>query len=949
MLLMSSGLSQQPEKITDPAKAYNMAAQAIAAQKWDEGMKAVGDIISTYGADGKKSFGPAFGHFYYLRGLLQIGKKQYSAAGESFRICYEDYQNPEMGQRANRDDRKEVKPNLFRNAALVQWGNIEMHQQRFAEAVKLYEKALEEGRDDPKVNRIYVTVNLGRCRVRSDDLKGGFDLISPALVNPAASEGLKQVIFMILAEDWTPNVKDMEQVQKFIEEYRTVVSLDLPEDRYERNPRFQSLAQKAFEEGDPIRALTWYSLMIDPIEMLPPVEAEIKALEEREVAEEMQAKKEEFLSNMREEKNRIIEESWQLLNGVGSVHFQMQNFGAAYAIFDRLSKLTPEKEENRPVYLHNAVASAARIGKWVEAYEGGSIFLDAYRDHELMPDVSRVLVEIVFLRGDYEDAYAISGDVRGDMKPGEEVRDIPDFVYGASAFHLNKLDEAESELSAYLSNYPEGQRSEPVEFYQGLTKIRLFKWEEAAALLNGFIERYPDSGMLPDALHQCALAEFMMDQFEPALAKVERVIGEFANHQIIAKTWNLRGDIFATEGRAFEDIVKSYSTGKQLAGRLSGEEETAAYSLWQLLIHTVDVKEWETCAAYITEFGESHAGSVYRLDFLAASLPALVELGQKDEALTRLREIIFEFGDQPESVELAQMFGSYLDFLKNNYSREEALAELEAQSEKAFEIPALKGWILVGLADIYSADEAFSEERNQVFYRLSSQFDPAANSNFVTVQLARWITEFRKAPDEARALYDFIIENRPGTANYNFALVDTAKLLADSDKPEDRKEALARFDRVLREVAEDELQELAVLGMARIHSKEKAFPEAQPLWERYLDNREWTVSRPEANYEYARCFDEQGKTSEALKIYVSVYANFPGHLDWSTRSYVRTAMILKEGGNDLKALLVLRDMLQRMGHHDHPVIDQAKKLFVKWRNDYQPEGRKGSAKGGKSA
>ena len=79
------------------------------------------------------------------------------------------------------------------------------------------------------------------------------------------------------------------------------------------------------------------------------------------------------------------------------------------------------------------------------------------------------------------------------------------------------------------------------------------------------------------------------------------------------------------------------------------------------------------------------------------------------------------------------------------------------------------------------------------------------------------------------------------------------------------------------------------------------------------------------------------KINDALKIYVSVYANFPGHLDWSTRSYVRTAIILKTNGEELKALLVLRDMLKRMGHHDHPVVNQAKTLFVKWRNEYQPE------------
>ena len=82
--------------------------------------------------------------------------------------------------------------------------------------------------------------------------------------------------------------------------------------------------------------------------------------------------------------------------------------------------------------------------------------------------------------------------------------------------------------------------------------------------------------------------------------------------------------------------------------------------------------------------------------------------------------------------------------------------------------------------------------------------------------------------------------------------------------------------------------------------------------------------------------EKQGNTSDALKIYVSVYANFPGYLDWSTRAYLRTAAITKGRGQDLQALKILQDMLKRMGHHDHPGVKKGKQLFVKWRAEYQP-------------
>ena len=928
-------LSQEPS--SDPVVVYNLAASAIAQEKWDEGLKAVDHIIQVYGKDGgKEAYGPVFGHFYYLRGLLMLGKKDYNGAIESFKTTYEEFPNDTLKSEPGGKNNKQ--PNLYRNSALVQWANIEMFQEKYADAVTRYEKALEESGDDSNVNRIYVAVNLGRCRIKAGDIEGGYNLINPALKNPQSSEGLKQAIFMILAQDWSPQV-DFATVRSFLNEHRNIVTTGDPEERLELNSSFQGLAQESFAKQEPIRALAWYHLMIDPLKLAPDLNEEIKALEERQVSPEMEAKKTEYLTELRGKSELLSEQSRQLLNGVGSAYFQMKNFAAAYVAFSKLSDEVPGKHKDRPVYLHNAVTSAAQLSRWAEAYQYGKIFLEDYEDHELMPAVGRVLVEIVFLRGEYQEAYEISNQVRKDMELGSKIRDIPDFVAAASAFHLENIEEAESELQSYLAAYPDGQRLEPAHFYNGLTKVRLAKWEEAAGVFNQFLEKYPKSAMVPPSLFQGALSEFMLDQFEPSLAKVERVITEFPDHEVAAKAWNLKGDIFSSEGRGFAEVESCYLKGKELAAAIPGDGETAAYALWQLTIHSSDENLWDTAIAHIDEFQSQYSDSVYRLDHLAASLPALTETERREEGLARLREVLQDFGDKPESGELAEMFGSYFDFLKENYSTEEVRAELNSQIESNTRLPALTGWLrvaLYGLAEGGKDDSVSKEERDQEFYRLNVNFDPSQHSNYVITQLARWNARTRKDTVEAQRLYDYIIENRPGTSGYGYALVDTAEILSNSDDPAQRELAMARFHQAFSELEDDELKELSVLGVARLLMKDKKFAEAQVEWEKYLENRSWTVSRPEANYEFARCLDEQGKTADALKIYVSVYVNFPGHLDWSTRAYVRTAIITRDSGEDLKSLLVLRDMLQRMGHHEHPVVEQAKKLFTQWKSEYQP-------------
>lgn len=932
----------QQATTTDPAQGYNLVVQAINNEKWDEGLGIVNGVIQAHATTGKEEFGPVFGHFYFLRGLLQMGKKNYDGAAKSFQTCYENFPNDKLVNKPG--DKRGLQPNLFRIAALVQWANVEMFQEKWAEARDLYEKSLAEGPNDPRVNRTYIAVNLGRCYIKAGELEKGYDFISRPLGSDKASAGLKETIFFILSEDWSPEVK-LPQVREFLDQFRGVATQCTPEERFEFNPRFRFLAQTAIEQSDPIRALAWYGVTVDPRVMAPVLSERIASIESREVQPEQAEQKRKILETLRGELAKLDAGYWDILNGVGSAHFQMQNFTASFVAFRELSDKAGT-HELRPTFLHNVVASAAKTEKWAEAYKYGKAFLAEFPDHDLEPAVARMLVEVVFLRGEYQEAYDIATDVREGMEAGSSIRDIPDFITGASAFHLDRIAEAELELDAYRENYPEGERREPVEFYAGLTKVRLQNWPAAAEILNGFLETYPNSGMTPSALYQCAMSEFMIDELEAALAKVERVLTEFPDHDVAASTWNLKGDIFVSQELTFEEVEVCYLNGKRIADEKGDEPETAAYALWQLEIHSASLELWDRAIAFEAEFQEKHPESDYRFDFLAASLPTLVHAGRTGEALTRLRAAAWEFGDQPESSVLSEMFGTYFEFLKDNFETPAVIAELEEQRLKDDVPPALAGWLAVARIEMVEATAEEDQLANEVaveFYKLQAKFDPAQQANFVIVQLARWLAREQRKPDEAKPLYDFILENRPDTVNYDYALLDTAEIQAQSDDPAEREQALAKFKRVITEIPNEELRELAVLGTARLYAKEKKFAEAQPFWEQYLDDRSWVVSRPEANYEYAACLDQQGLTEDALKIYVSVYANFPGHLDWSTRAYIRTALIMKQKGEELKALLVLRDMIQRMGHHKHPGVKQGMELFVKWKAEYQPAPKEASS------
>jgi len=919
---------------TDPVFAYNKTVKEIQEKKWDQGLKTVDIVIDAYGPDALSKFGPVFGHFYFLKGILLLGKDDPTAAAEAFKVCYETYSNDAL-EKMSQEEKVTLRRNQFLNASLVQWANAEMQGGRYAEARDLYEKVLVEGRDDSRINKVYVAVNLGRCYLKAGELEKGFDYMSKPLANENLSDGLRETVFMVVAEDWTPEV-EFQRVREFLNSYGQIIDADTFLERYERNPRFQYLAQKAIQQKDPVRALAWYERMVNPELLQSEFELRFSSLENRQVSAELEDRKVEALAELRSQIDQLESDYIKILNGVGSAHFMIQNFAGSKVAFSQLSERVEPDHEDRPIFLHNAVVSASQIGLWDDAFRFGRQFLDEFPDHELKPGVARVLVETLLLREEYEDAYTISGEVRSGMDIGEPIRDVPDFVRGVSAFHLNKIEEAETELAAYKANYPDGERKELVDFFGGLSKVRLSKWEEAAAALNAFLENYPDSSLVSTVLFQCAMSEFMLGTPEKSLEKVARIHNEFPGSEVGPAAWNLKGDIAASLANPFAEIESAYLKGRE-SGTALGLPDTVSYALWQLVVQTAEQEMWEKAAAHYNEFQENHSDSEFRYDVLASALPVLVHQGRTDEARDRLRNIVWEFRDQPESATLSEMFGTYVEFLKENYEPEAAAQELSTLRTKRGVTPALVGWLIVAEVDVLEASEADQESINKLFYSLEAGFDPLLQSNYPIVRLARWIATVRKKPEEAKPLYDFILEQRPGTANYDYSLVDVAEIQAESDDPAQREEAMEKFRRVIAEVPNEELQERSVLGMARIRAGEKNYDEAAGLWEKYLENRGWVMSRPEANYNLAYAYEQQGNLSDALKIYVSVYANFPGYLDWSTRAYLRTAAIMKSRGDDYKALKVLQDMLTRMGHHKHPGVAKGKELFTKWRAEFKPE------------
>lgn len=923
----------------DVPVAYDRAVRALDSGDFDAGIAALDPVLASHAADGMDLYGPVFGHFFYLKGILLIRKGAYKEAIAPLQTCYEKFSNDSLKLQQDKQSVAKL-PNRFRNQALAQWTACLLMLKQHAEAAALYEKLLAEATDDPEVNRGEAQINLAICYLNVPDKRDkGRDFLMEQLKTATWTAKMKRRVFLSLASEWTP-AAPLTEITPILDDIAPLIrTAPAVEKMNLLNPAFANLAAAALQTGDPLRAIAWYHLMTSPKDEVHELAQQHEVLKKRQLTAAQEPQRQAALKQIEESAVAYRTQIAPMLMGLGAAHIQINSFAGSRAAYARLEQIDP-KLKDRPLVLHNLVVCSVNLNRWEEVIGFGEKFFKEFPDHELKSSVARLMVEVLFIEQKYQQAYDVARETRGQLKVGEDMRDIPDFVFGASAYHLEKYTEAVRELELYLANYPKGKRIEPARFYLASTKVKLQQWPEAAALFDQFLTDYPQSLLRPGALHLASLSHLIAGNPERAEACLDELQSKFPDSPEIPASYNVRGDLLTAKESDYTTVVAAYGKARELVekdGR--GDAGVAAYALRQLITAASNEQEWEVAAAFFDDFRKAYAGSSWNSDALIAALDALVKTERKDEARELLETLVNDSAGEGPSQQLDELVGSYVDFVRTNWSTKEAVAVFEKfPSRTNPPPPVLESWLITAhLETLDKADpKGNADAVHKDYIKLTALYElnPKEVNNYSLVKLARWTLDERKKEDVARKIYDFILKERPYGSALGFALIEKAKIDAASKDAVTRMNALDTFREAITRIDDVSMHEEAVLGIARILTEDKKYPEAQAEWEKYLEDRTWTRARAEANYSYALCLDQQGKKAEALKVYVSVYANFAGHLDWSTRAYLRTAAILKEKGRDVDALKVLQDMLKRMGHLNHPGVAKGKELFIRWRDAY---------------
>lgn len=431
-------------------------------------------------------------------------------------------------------------------------------------------------------------------------------------------------------------------------------------------------------------------------------------------------------------------------------------------------------------------------------------------------------------------------------------------------------------------------------------------------------------------LYYLAVCSNELDDPAKAMDKIDQLLDEHPNSTHIPKSLNLAGDIhFASN--TWEDSLHAYTKAEEKALHQGGQPDVAAYAAHQAILIAHVRKQWDQVLEQYIHFQQDHGHSsiMARASMLAAS--ALASRGEGEEAIALLVGCILDRAKTLGDPDLPDLLDQHHALYKRMHGYEKLTQHLRDFPGPHPHPKSLKMWLFIGELEALESIsvETHAKKIYALYHEIPQTFSTHELPDFFLLKLARWLLDTGE-PESAVSYYRELIDLREDASLQQIAHLELGRHLGQNADGDSQTEALALLRKVESETRDPVLEESSVVEIARIYMRQKAWGQGAKWWKKVLDHSSWVSARAEAHYQLGACKDRLARTDEALALYLGTYIHFEENIEWSSRAFLRTALIYRERGDQGKARRVLTDMMERLGHHSHPIVDKARTLHHRW-------------------
>lgn len=928
---LAAGLVVVPIVLTVPAVAQDdvasLANNALAAMregKWEEALQMNSEAVNRFGKDpahANKVYGARFGSIWYRKGLCELKLKRWDEAARSFEACYRDYPNKAQAGGGNR----------FEKMALLKWGEALMGAEQWEGAIEKFKKFLEErdkNRDRFAQGPFYIGMAI--CHYHLGNIPEGNENLEIALKNKERfptpdnliASGVQALVVAGVEKE------DEQGIVDFITRNRSDILSD-PEEMI-RHAGVYLRAGALTVNARMVRAgLAIYQLVPSVEEAISGVRARLGALGPLRGLKDgsRTISKERLLGDLKVlQGQRAGKDSSDAgrLKGVAALHEIAGNERGAYAAYKLLEDFYPAssaREDN----LFNLVRLGASVAPGSETNRYAEEFLKAFPESKHQALVQRLQLSALFANGEYETCIGVATGMLPELKEGTDEHDMALHVLGGSLFYTGQYDLAKPQLDEHFEKYEKSRFRMPTMYFRASNVSRLQFWQEAGRLLDEFLSAYPEAKenpYLPFALYDRANCHYALEENDPALEKIARIVAEFPTSNVIDQAYNLRGNVEQSLGnrdKAREAYEKALAIAEERGNR--GVAAESVYSLVALLGDKKsageDTKVLEDAVRYAEKYWKEYSdvAPFYETRVAVAEVDAFEAAGRGEEALNRLRDVISDLAKDPEASGLEEVINSYTEFFLRSHTPEELKEHYYAFPGIRSTDRAARALLRVAVIGVFEkvGNDAEDEDRKRkaeamikvLFQELKNDFALKDLTNFILVKVGDYLRENTSTPREALPYYDEVL-GRSDLSNRFAALLGRADVYGRSSSAGDIDKAIEDFRRVYADSQEKGEREFSLFRIIELLMAKQDYAAVEKEAAIYLDREKTGFSKysPKVGLILARAYQDQKKVNDALAMYSKVWAahmgnisiSAPAMLEWMKLSWERNLPAEQAGG-----------------------------------------------------
>ena len=877
----------------------NGALAAMRQENWEEGLALSTQAVERYGKNQPlQLFGPQFGTIYYRKGICEMKLKKFDAAIASFEACYKDFPNKEKAGGGN----------VFEKMALLKWGEAAMGAKNWELAVTQFQKFLKERdktRDNFPQGAFYIS--LAVCNYQLGRIPEGNENLEIAIKNKATFPTPDSAIvagFQALVSGVI--LKQNEQaLLDFIAKNRG--DLVIPPYAMQRYSKvFMKLAGDAIAANMERAAMALYQFVPSTEAAIDDTRARLKSMGSLAVVRDgnnqlVRADLEKELAELEAEKKGKKAAEMVKLAAMAYLHEKHGNVRGAFAAYQQLEAYFSNAEK-REDNLYNLVRTCSLVGSVTDTQRYAEAFVKDFPGSKHIPVVRRMMLSSLFYEGRYEDCIEVAAPMLDKLEAGTPEHDTCLHVLGGSYFYTGQYDKAQPMLDQHVKEYPKSLFLIPATYFQAANVARLQSWDKAGSLLDAFIDKYPDPAknpFLPFALYDRATCHYAQEQSEAALEKLDRIVKEFRDSNVIDQAFNLRGNVHQTLENP-ERAEKDYLAALEIAEKRN-RNVVAGESLFSLVAligpETAGKKEnprIQEAVPYADKFWAKYSeDSPYKSRMAVAQFAALDAAGRGDEALERMQKVISEVAKQPEASGLEALINSYTEAYLVKHTAEELKDHYYEFPDIRTDDSAARALLRVAVIGVFEgvikksdADEARKRSATAMikvlFQQLKSDFALKDLTNFILVKVGDYLRLNTSTPREALPYYDEALSRQD--LSYRFAaLLGRADIYGQSESPADIDKGIEDFTRVYQDSEEKSEREFSLYRIVELLVAKKDYEKAAAQAKIYLDREKSGFSKYSAKVGLllAKTYENRKMTDDALAMYVKVWSAHMGNIQIS--------------------------------------------------------------------